>query len=31
VDLRGREAGPSGETLSLRPWQFRTIRIDVEP
>ncbi len=31
VDLRGREAGPVGETLSLRPWQFRTLRLDVEP
>jgi Glycosyl hydrolase family 57 len=31
VDLRGREAGPVGETLPLRPWQFRTIRVDVAP
>jgi alpha-mannosidase len=31
VDLRGREVGPAGETLSLRPWQFRTVRLDVEP
>ncbi len=31
VDLRGRALGPVGETLALRPWQFRTVRIDPAP
>ncbi len=30
VDLLGRELGPVGETLPLRPWRFRTIRVEPE-